>query len=182
MDQHGYVIVCYVVGSFVALSFAVYAWTYAWWWSNRRHLNKDTEEFITARGTQSFWRIGWSFYAGAVGSWVIVSPSQYASFAGIVGVVVYAISCGLPILLIGFFGGKITRDMPHVFSLADFVGWRFGPIAKTVMFLVSLFIMCIFLLAEYTTIGTIFSAFVGSVDWIIIIIIGLLTLSYTAYG
>jgi Na+/proline symporter len=57
---------------------------------------------------------------------------QYASFAGIVGVVVYAISCGLPILLISFFGGKITRDMPHVFSLADFVGWRYGPTAKTV--------------------------------------------------
>jgi len=57
---------------------------------------------------------------------------QYASFAGIVGVVVYAISCGLPILLIGFCGGKITRDMPHVFSLADFVGWRYGPTAKTV--------------------------------------------------
>jgi len=51
-----------------------------------------------------------------------------------------------------------------------------------VMFLISLFIMCIFLLAEYTTIGTIFSAFVGTVDWVIILIIGLLTMSYTAYG
>jgi hypothetical protein len=28
--------------------------------------NKDTERFITARGTQQMWRIGWSFYAGAV--------------------------------------------------------------------------------------------------------------------
>jgi hypothetical protein len=31
---------------------------------------------VTARGTQSMWRIAWSFYAGAVGSWVIVTPSQ----------------------------------------------------------------------------------------------------------
>lgn len=31
---------------------------------------------MTARGTQSHWRIAWSFYAGAVGSWVIVTPSQ----------------------------------------------------------------------------------------------------------
>jgi len=38
--------------------------------------NKDTEKFITARGTQHMWRIGWSFYAGAVGAWVIVAPSQ----------------------------------------------------------------------------------------------------------
>ena len=38
--------------------------------------------------------------------------TQYASFAGIIGVVVYAQSCGLPILLIGYFGGQVTRDMP----------------------------------------------------------------------
>jgi hypothetical protein len=38
--------------------------------------NKDAEDFVTARGTQSYWRIAWSFYAGAVGSWVIVTPSQ----------------------------------------------------------------------------------------------------------
>jgi hypothetical protein len=44
--------------------------------SRRKAGNKDTEDFVTARGTQSLWRIGWSFYAGAVGSWVIVTPSQ----------------------------------------------------------------------------------------------------------
>lgn len=107
---------------------------------------------------------------------------QYASFAGIIGVVVYAHSCGLPILLIGYFGGQICRDMPHVFSLADFVGWRYGPIAKTTVFLMTMFVMCIFVLAEYTTIGTIFSDFVGSVSYGIVLIIGFLTLTYTAYG
>jgi Na+/proline symporter len=97
-------------------------------------------------------------------------------------VIVYAQSCGLPILLIGYFGGQITRDMPHVFSLADFVGWRYGPIAKTCVFLITMFVMCIFVLAEYTTIGTIFSDFVGSVSYGIVLIIGVLTLTYTAYG
>ena len=43
--------------------------------------NKDTEDFVTARGTQSAWRIAWSFYAGAVGSWVIVTPSQVCTVA-----------------------------------------------------------------------------------------------------
>lgn len=107
---------------------------------------------------------------------------QYASFAGIVGVVVYAIASGMPILLIAIFGTRITRDMPHVFSLSDFMGWRFGPVAKTVVVLVALFNMSITLLAEYTTIGTIFADFVGSVSYGIIIIIGVLTLLYTAAG
>uniref|UniRef100_A0A383WE19 Uncharacterized protein n=1 Tax=Tetradesmus obliquus TaxID=3088 RepID=A0A383WE19_TETOB len=182
MEQHGYQIVCYVVGSFVALLFALYAFAYGWWWTKKQSRNQGTEDFVTARGSQSMLRIGWSFYAGAVGSWAIVTPSQYASFAGIIGVVVYAQSCGLPILLIGYFGGQICRDMPHVFSLADFVGWRYGPIAKTTVFLMTMFVMCIFVLAEYTTIGTIFSDFVGSVSYGIVLIIGFLTLTYTAYG
>jgi Na+/proline symporter len=107
---------------------------------------------------------------------------QYATFAGIIGIVVYAVASGIPILLIAIFGNRITRDMPHVFSLSDFMGWRFGPVAKTVVVLVALFNMSIALLAEYTTIGTIFSDFVGSVSYAIIIVIGVLTLLYTAAG
>lgn len=95
---------------------------------------------------------------------------------------VYAVASGIPILLIAIFGNRITRDMPHVFSLSDFMGWRFGPVAKTVVVLVALFNMSIALLAEYTTIGTIFSDFVGSVSYAIIIVIGVLTLLYTAAG
>lgn len=70
----------------------------------------------------------------------------------------------------------------QVLSLGDFVGWRFGPIAKTVVFLITGLIMCVFILAEYTTIGTIFSDFVDTVSWPIIVIIGVVTLCYTAYG
>lgn len=47
-----------------------------WLQARKADGNKDTEKFITARGTQQMWRIGWSFYAGAVGAWVIVAPSQ----------------------------------------------------------------------------------------------------------
>lgn len=62
------------------------------------------------------------------------------------------------------------------------MGWRFGPIAKTLVFLICMFNMCIALLAEFTTIGAIFSDFVGSVSYGIIILVGGLTLLYTAYG
>eukprot|EP00775_Hariotina_reticulata_P013392 gene13392-13519_t len=181
MQHQDFVILCYVVGTFLAVAFAGYAFWYGWYLSKKAQ-NKDTEAFVTARGSQNIWRIGWSFYAGAVGAWVIVAPPQYAQFSGIVGVVVYAIATGIPILLIGFFGHIVTRDMPHVFSISDFVGWRFGPVAKLIVFLVCMFNMSIALLAEYTTIGAIFSDFVGSVSYAIIIIIGVLTLLYTAYG
>jgi Na+/proline symporter len=142
----------------------------------------DTEEFVTARGTQHIGRIAWSFYAGAVGAWAIATPGSYAGFAGIVGVVVYALACGFPILMIAFFGNKITAAMPHVYSMSDFMGWRYGPIAKTISVLLCMFNLSIFLLAEFTTIGSLFKDFVGSISWGIIIVVGVLTLAYTAYG
>jgi hypothetical protein len=142
----------------------------------------STEDFVTARGTQGVGRIAWSFYAGAVGAWVIVSPSQYAAFAGIVGVVVYALTSGLPVLLIAGLGGRITRAVPHVYSMSDFFGWRFGPSAKTLVAVLCMFNMSIALLAEYTTMGALFQSFVGTVSYGIIIAIGVLTIAYTVYG
>lgn len=68
--------VCYAVGTFVAVAFATYAFAYGTWWTRKMAGKQSTEDFITARGTQNIWRIGWSFYAGAVGAWVIVAPSQ----------------------------------------------------------------------------------------------------------
>ncbi|KAF8065845.1 OCT4 [Scenedesmus sp. PABB004] len=177
-----YVALCWGLGSVVAVAFAAYAFAFGVLWA-RRHAAAatDTELFLTARGTQSVWRIGWSFFAGAVGAWVIVAPSQYASFSGIVGLVVYALASGIPIIIIAGFGALI-KDMPHVLSLSDFMSWRYGPVAKTVVFLLCVFNMAIALLAEYTTIGAIFGEYVGSVSWGIIVLIGALTLCYTAYG
>ena len=40
----------------------------------------STEAFITARGTQGFWRVFWSFYAGSIGAWAVFLPASYTSF------------------------------------------------------------------------------------------------------
>lgn len=54
---------------------------------------------------------------------MIVTPGSFGSFAGIVGVVVYALTSGIPIVLIALAGDVITRQLPHVYSLSDYVGW-----------------------------------------------------------
>lgn len=59
---------------------------------------------------------------------------------------------------------------------------RWGPTAKIFVACVSLFNMSIFLLAELTTIGGLFENFVGDRSYPIIIIVGLITTFYTAYG
>ena len=44
---------------------------------------------------QGWWRIGWSFYAAAMGSWALFSPGSYAYYAGILGLAMYAFASGV---------------------------------------------------------------------------------------
>ena len=142
----------------------------------------DTESFLTARGQVGWYRVAWSFYAGAVGAWVITSPAGYASFAGMLGLCMYALAAGAPFLMIAYGGDRIRKRLPHVCSLTDFMGFRYGELVKATVCLVILFNMSIALLAEYYTIGTIFTYFVRSVPYAMVIVVGVLTLAYTAYG
>lgn len=79
--------------------------------------------------------------------------------------VAYCVACGMPFFIVSSIGNHITNELPQLVSLSDFVGWRFGPIAKTMVFLITVFVQSIYMLTEYTTIGSIFSGYVGSVSW-----------------
>ncbi|KAG2497326.1 hypothetical protein HYH03_004490 [Edaphochlamys debaryana] len=178
-----YIIAAYVLCIAAQVIFGLYAVVrYTLWLRTRRVAEQTAEEFITARGTQSGWRIAWSFFSSAVGAWCITAPPSFAVYAGIVGLVMYAIASGLPVLVIAIFGAYIQAKHPDVCTMPDFVGKRFGPVARTLMVCITLFNMAIALLAEYTTIGILFKLFVGSVDYPIVIVVGVITMMYTAYG
>jgi SSS family solute:Na+ symporter len=143
---------------------------------------QDTESFLTARGEVGWGKIAWSFYAGAVGAWVIAAPPAYGVAGGILGLAMYSLSSGLPFLLIAFVGSSVRSRLPHVLSFTDYMGWRFGLVSQVVAGCLTVFNMCITLLAEYTTIGTIYQACVGSPPYIIMLVVGFVTLAYTTYG
>lgn len=179
VDAHGYLAMCYAFGVVFAVGVAAYAFVKGYMFRSKIG---DTEAFITARGQVQWFRIAWSFYAGAVGAWVLTSPAGYASFAGMLGLCMYALAAGFPFIMIAYAGETIRSRLPHVLSLTDFMGWRYGELSKLTVVLVVLFNMSIALLAEYYTIGTIFTYFVKSVPYPMVIVVGLLTLAYTAYG
>ncbi|KXZ51913.1 hypothetical protein GPECTOR_11g40 [Gonium pectorale] len=183
MEEHRkYLIISYVTCIFAQVAFAAYAIVRYTVYVKQRHRDQTSEEFITARGTQTRWRIAWSFFASAVGAWCITAPPAFAVYTGIVGCVMYAVASGLPVLIIAIFGARIQRMHPDVCTMPDYVGKRFGPVARTLVVCISLINMSIVLLAEYTTIGLLFKLFVGSVDYPIVIVVGVLTMMYTAYG
>ena len=61
------------------------------------------EDFVKARGTQGRWRISWSFFAGSMGAWAITGPAAYAVHAGVLGMLSYALSCGMPTMYVPMF-------------------------------------------------------------------------------
>ena len=179
LDAQGFLILCYSLGVVFAVAFAAYAMIQGYL---LRSKIGDTEAFITARGQVNWIRIAWSFYAGAMGAWVLTGPADYASYSGMLGLCMYATAIGLPFIMIAYAGDTIRGKLPHVLSMTDFMGWRYGELAKLTVVLLILFNMGIALLSEYYTIGLIFTYFVKSVPYPMVLVVGVLTLTYTAYG
>ncbi|KAF9186745.1 hypothetical protein BGZ51_001770 [Haplosporangium sp. Z 767] len=149
----------------------------------RQKVKKDTTEFfLTARRSVPERTIAWSFYASGVGAWVIFAMPAYVVSAGIVGLVAYSISCGLPIFLVARVGAVLHRKYPGVLSLADFVQWRFGMIPMIIVTIVMLLNMFIALCAEFTAIGNLFKQVVGGSPLPIVLIVAIVTSVYTAAG
>ncbi|KAI8599246.1 hypothetical protein EDD21DRAFT_416980 [Dissophora ornata] len=147
-----------------------------------RFKQDDTEFFLTARHSVPERTIAWSFYAQGVGAWVVFSMPAYVVSAGMVGLVFYAISCGLPILIVARVGAVLHRKYPGVLSLGDFVQWRFGTIPTIIVSVVMLFNMFIALCAEYTSIGNLMELVLGGSRLPIVICVAVVTSIYTAAG
>ncbi|KAG0340422.1 hypothetical protein BG000_011981 [Podila horticola] len=148
----------------------------------QKHHQDTTEFFLTARKSVPERTIAWSFFASGVGAWVIFAMPAYVVSAGIVGLVAYSVSCGIPIYLVARVGSVLQRKYPNVMSLGDFVQWRFGTIPLIVVTLIMLLNMFIALSAEYTAIGNLMENIIGAPRLPFIIIVAVVTSIYTAAG
>eukprot|EP00835_Amoeboradix_gromovi_P002655 NODE_155_length_16773_cov_0.488785.p3 type:complete len:468 gc:universal NODE_155_length_16773_cov_0.488785:14684-16087(+) len=143
-----------------------------------RHYQNKTKSDYTSPKKHSTIKVMWSMYSASVGSWVSVAPSQYASFAGILGLVMYAFSSAIPISIVSVMSGKMSESS----SMNEYIGKRFGKHSQVFVIIVSILNMGIALVAEYTTIGSIFQNVVQSSPVPSMILIGLVTMSYTSIG
>ncbi|KAG0346828.1 hypothetical protein BG004_000749 [Podila humilis] len=108
--------------------------------------------------------------------------SAYAYSSGIVGLVAYSVSCGIPIYLVARVGSVLHRKYPNVLSLGDFVHWRFGTVPMILVTLIMLLNMFIALSAEYTAVGNLMENVIGAPRLPFIIVVACITSIYTAAG
>lgn len=150
---------------------------------SRRHYSTDIDTFLTARRSQPLLRVAWSFFASSIGAWAIFLPASYPAFGGWISIITYAVSTGLPLLLISEFGRKILKRAPDVLSLNDFAHRMYGRPVQLFVIILSLVNMSVALISEYTAIGDLFEHYVGGPSRVyIILLIGLVTAIYTAKG
>lgn len=143
--------------------------------------NKTLDHFLAAHKTQPLSRIIYSFMSTSLGAWVVFTPASYSLSAGYLGLLSYSLSSGITILIPGYFGPYI-REYSDSLSLNDFINKRFGKIAQYFVTLLCLYNMMIGMIAEYTAIGDLYEKIVGGNRIMIVILIGVITSIYTAYG
>ncbi|KAJ3298262.1 hypothetical protein HDU79_011549 [Rhizoclosmatium sp. JEL0117] len=146
----------------------------------------DTEFFITARNSQSLWWCAASWFASAMGAWTLYGPAAFVADpyygTGIIGLVVYALFTGLPLVMVAYMGSSVRSNVPNATSVSSYARWRFGKVAEVFVMAVVLFCLVNTLLSEYIAIGGIFQNFFGCSPYVPLIVVGIITMIYTSIG
>ena len=142
----------------------------------------DEDSFLSARGTQDWQRIGLSLFASGMGVWILLGPSEVAYYGGFWDVIGYAISASTPFLLLAFIGPIIRARLPEGVTLADYVRLRLGRSMQVYVGIISILYMFTFLFAEFTAIGKVMEQLAGMNPLVPMVLVGVVTTAYTAYG
>ncbi len=123
-----------------------------------------------------------SLTASCFGVWILVGPSEAATWGGLGAVIGYALGQALPFLAFITIGKRMRKIMPEGNSLTQFVLIRFGEAMFKLVLALSLFYMFVYLCAEVTAIAKITNLISGFPLWQTSLLIIASTLIYTLYG
>ena len=142
----------------------------------------EADEYLSARGSQDWLRIGLSLFASGMGIWILFGPSEVGYYGGFWDVVGYAVSAATPFLLLAYLGPMVRDKLPDGVTLADYVRMRIGRPMQIYVGVISVIYMFTFLFAEFTAIGKAMSVLSDMDPLIPMIAVGAVTVGYTAYG
>jgi len=142
----------------------------------------DSDTYLSARGSQSWQRIGLSLFASGIGIWILFGPSEVGYYGGFWDVVGYALSSATPFMLLAYVGPLIREKLPYGVTLADYVSMRLGRPMQVYVGLISVLYMFTFLFAEFTAIGKAMGILAGMEPLVPMVAVAAVTAAYTAYG
>ena len=148
--------------------------------SNAKELEAD--EYLSARGSQDWLRIGLSLFASGMGIWILFGPSEVGYYGGFWDVVGYAVSSATPFILLAYVGPKIRDRLPNGVTLADYVRIRLGRPMQIYVGLISVLYMFTFLFAEFTAIGKATETLSDAEPLVPMFLVGIVTAAYISQG
>ena len=146
----------------------------------RRALN--VEDYIVSRNSAGPVLATATLVASVIGAWILFSPAETGTWAGMAGLIGYGVGQAAPLLAFIFLGPKMRRLMPDGHSLTEFVWYRYGRYVYVFTLGVIVFYMFVFLSAELTGIALAVNLLADTPLWLTALIVGILTVAYTAYG
>ena len=142
----------------VSVIYLVISAILAWVFFKTRNLKADGNEYFVLNKSEGVLGLTLSFYASGMGLWILTSPAEVAWYGLGYDIYGYALSAATPFVLIYIFGPKIADLLPNGVTLAQFVETKYGSIAQKLVSTVAVIYMSAFLIAEFASIGFVFSS------------------------
>lgn len=114
-----------------------------------------------------------------LGSGILFSYPELATIAGVQGVVVYALTSALPLLIFAYLGPIIRKKCPEGFVLTEWVRQRYGVITALWLSFLTLVTMFLYMVSELSAIGQVVNALTGLDALPILIVECVVTTVYT---
>ncbi|KAL2884869.1 Sodium/pantothenate symporter [Ceratocystis lukuohia] len=105
-----------------------------------------------------------------------------ATVAGVQGLVIYALSCGIPMLVFAYFGSIIRKQCPDGFVLTEWTRQRYGVIASLYLSFMTLFTLFLYMVSELSAIGQVINTLTGLKGISAVIVECVVTTIYTSLG
>lgn len=144
--------------------------------------NQSKNEYLSSNRTQKGIPLALNFIASALGSGVLFAYPEIATICGVQGLVVYALSSSLPLLVFGFLGPILRRKCPEGFVLTEWTRQRYGVVTALFLSICTLITLFLYMVAELSALQQIINIMTGLNGLPAVIVECAVTTIYTSIG
>ena len=113
----------------------------------------DLNNYLVANRSIKTVSLTMSLVASALCTWVLFGPASAATWGGIGAVIGYALGTAAPFFFLIYLGKTFRTKYPQAKTLIEVINLHFGNKLYKFIFLLSIFYMIIFLIAEVTAVS-----------------------------
>ena len=142
----------------------------------------DLNNYLVANRSVKTISLTMSLVASALGTWILFGPASAATWGGIGAVIGYALGTAAPFFFLIYLGKTFRTKYPQAKTLIEVINLHFGNKLYKFIFILSIFYMIIFLIAEVTAVSLLVKYLSGNNLWITSLIVLSCSMIYTLYG